>query len=61
MGRRFEWQAILLTVLMVCFVTGASGQDASPQKIADGVWFLVGDSSKGYSNTARILMLFTLN
>ncbi len=27
-----------------------------PQKIADGVWFLIGDSSKGYSNTTIIEM-----
>jgi hypothetical protein len=53
-GCVFNWRELFLVVLMVCFVGGASGQDASPQKIADGVWFLVGDSSKGYSNTTII-------
>jgi hypothetical protein len=45
--RRFAWRAILLVVLMVCFLRGASAQDATPQKIGEGVWFLVGDSSMG--------------
>jgi cyclase len=43
-------------LLMYCCVTFASGQDAPPQKIVDGVWFLSGDSSKGYSNTTVIEM-----
>jgi cyclase len=55
-GRWCDWGVLLLAVLMVCFVRGASGQDASPRKIADGVWFLIGDSSKGYSNTTIIEM-----
>jgi cyclase len=55
-GRWFDWRVLLLTVLMVYFLRGASGQDVSPQKIDDGVWFLVGDSSKGYSNTTIIEM-----
>jgi glyoxylase-like metal-dependent hydrolase (beta-lactamase superfamily II) len=33
-----------------------SGQEVPPQKIADGVWFLIGDKSKGYSNTTVIEM-----
>ena len=53
--RRFDWR-VILAMLMVCFVRGASGQEVAPQKVADGVWFLVGDSSKGYSNTAIIEM-----
>jgi cyclase len=55
-GRRFDWRVILLAVWVVSFVRGASGQDLAPQKVADGVWFLVGDSSKGYSNTTIIEM-----
>ena len=43
-------------MLMLGFVRGVSAQDASPQKIADGVWFLIGDSSKGYSNTTILEM-----
>ena len=42
--------------MLLCCVRGASGQDVPPQKIADGVWFLLGDSSKGYSNTTVIEM-----
>jgi hypothetical protein len=51
-----NWRDLLLAVLMLCFVRVAPGQDVSPQKIAEGVWFLVGDSSKGYSNTTIIEM-----
>ena len=54
-GRCFAWQTLFLAMLLCC-VRGASGQDVPPQKIADGVWFLPGDSSKGYSNTAVIEM-----
>jgi glyoxylase-like metal-dependent hydrolase (beta-lactamase superfamily II) len=44
-------------VLLLLFVVRcAAGQDTSPLKVADGVWFLLGDSSKGYSNTAIIEM-----
>ncbi len=42
--------------LLFCLVRCVSGEDFSPQKIADGVWFLIGDSSKGYSNTTIIEM-----
>jgi len=55
-GFVFNWRELFLVALMVCFVGGASAQVASPQKIADGVWFLIGDSSKGYSNTTIIEM-----
>jgi cyclase len=55
-GCCFNWRGLFLVVLMFCFARGASGEDASPQKIADGVWFLIGDSSKGYSNTTIIEM-----
>ena len=55
-GYYFNWRGLFLAVLLLCFVRGASGEDASPQKITDGVWFLVGNSSKGYSNTTIIEM-----
>jgi glyoxylase-like metal-dependent hydrolase (beta-lactamase superfamily II) len=55
-GCCFNWRGLFLAMLMLCFVHGVSAQDGSPQKIADGVWFLIGDSSKGYSNTAIIEM-----
>ncbi len=55
-GGRFEWKVLLLAMVMLCFVRGLSGQEVAPQKIADGVWFLIGDSSKGYSNTTIIEM-----
>ena len=32
------------------------GLDMLTLKVADGVWFLLGDASKGYSNTAVIEM-----
>jgi glyoxylase-like metal-dependent hydrolase (beta-lactamase superfamily II) len=56
-GRVVRWldrRVLLLAVLMLCLVQGASGEDASPQKVGYGVWFLAGDSSKGYSNTTII-------
>jgi glyoxylase-like metal-dependent hydrolase (beta-lactamase superfamily II) len=55
-GFCFDWRRLFLAVLMLYFVRGASGQEVSAQKIADGVWFLVGDSNKGYSNTTIIEM-----
>ncbi len=53
--RHLAFQALLIA-LVFCPERFASAQDAAPQKIADGVWFLLGDSSKGYSNTAIIEM-----
>jgi glyoxylase-like metal-dependent hydrolase (beta-lactamase superfamily II) len=47
---------VFLVLLLVCVARCASGQDVSQQKIADGVWFLIGDSSKGFSNTTVIEM-----
>jgi len=55
-GRRFGCWMLLLSLLLVCWIKCASGQDATPQKISDGVWFLLGDASKGYSNTTIIEM-----
>jgi cyclase len=49
-------QTLFVVLLLLCAARCALGQDASPQKIADGVWFLIGDSSKGYSNTTVIEM-----
>jgi cyclase len=46
----------MVTALLFCFARCAWGQDVSPQKVADGVWFLIGDSSKGYSNTTIVEM-----
>jgi len=55
-GPRFEWRMIVVVVLMLGILQGASAEVAIPQKIVDGVWFLIGDSSKGYSNTTIIEM-----
>ena len=41
---------------MFFFVRAVWDRNTVPQKIADGVWFLIGDSSKGYSNTTIIEM-----
>ena len=54
-GWCFVWRALFVAMLFCC-MRCASGQDWSPQRIADGVWFLLGDSSKGYSNTTIIEM-----
>ncbi len=47
---------LFLAGLTVCLALNGVAQEVVPQKISDGVWFLVGDSSKGYSNTAVIEM-----
>src|SRR5271156_6412817 len=50
-------RGLLVVWLLLCAVrVGLAEAVGSPQKIADGVWFLVGDASKGYSNTAIIEM-----
>jgi hypothetical protein len=39
-GRVVRWldgRVLILAVLMLCLVRGASGEDASPQKVGDGV------------------------
>jgi cyclase len=54
--RWLDGRVVFLAVLMLCLVRGASGEDASLQKVGDGVWFLVGESSKGYSNMMIIEM-----
>jgi cyclase len=54
--RCLVWSGLVVVLLLFCLAQGASGQDVSPQRVADGVWFLLGDSSKGYSNTAVIEM-----
>jgi glyoxylase-like metal-dependent hydrolase (beta-lactamase superfamily II) len=45
-----------LSLLLAALAAAVHGQDISPREIAPGVWFLLGDSSKGYSNTAVIEM-----
>ena len=48
---------IALVVLLVAMsATGLSGQLVPPKQIAPGVWFLLGDATKGYSNTTVIEM-----
>ena len=54
-GWCFTWRTLFLAMLLCC-ARVALGQDVPPQKIADGVWFLLGDSSKGYSNATVIEM-----
>ena len=49
-------QRLLVVSLCLCLMRCALAQEAPSQKIADGVWFLIGDASKGYSNTAVIEM-----
>jgi glyoxylase-like metal-dependent hydrolase (beta-lactamase superfamily II) len=45
-----------LSLLLAALASAVHGQDISPHEIAPGVWFLLGDASKGYSNTAVIEM-----
>jgi cyclase len=45
---------VLLGLLLVTLPLRA--ESGAPQQIAHGVWFMVGDSSKGYSNTTVIEM-----
>jgi len=56
---QFEGRVVLrcgpfLLIVMLLFV--AVGLAQQPEMVAPGVWFLLGDSSKGYSNTAVIEM-----
>ncbi len=55
-GRCFARQMLLLSVLLLGCLRYASGQNTPPFKVANGVWFLLGDAGKGYSNTAVIEM-----
>jgi cyclase len=50
------WRRLIVVLLLLYVVRCASGQGTYPLKVADGIWFLLGDSSKGYSNTAIIEM-----
>jgi len=50
-------RGLLLVAVLFCVVCGGLAQNpGAPQKIADGVWFLIGEASKGYSNTVVIEM-----
>jgi glyoxylase-like metal-dependent hydrolase (beta-lactamase superfamily II) len=51
-GRRVFFR-LVGTLLMTASLRAESGP---PQQIAHGVWFMLGDSSKGYSNTTVIEM-----
>jgi glyoxylase-like metal-dependent hydrolase (beta-lactamase superfamily II) len=42
--------------ILACAAPLAPAQPGQPQKINSGVWFLLGDASKGYSNTVVIEM-----
>src|SRR5450756_51281 len=46
----------LLTLAFLGWIGSAQAEIAPPQVIAPGVWFLLGDSHKGYSNTIVIEM-----
>ena len=56
-GRVTLWRGpFLLLVLLLLVLGAANGQVPEAQVVAPGVWFLLGDASKGYSNTAVIEM-----
>jgi cyclase len=46
--------AMALVILLFC--AGSRAQSGPAQRVAPGVWFFVGDSAKGYSNTTVIEM-----
>jgi glyoxylase-like metal-dependent hydrolase (beta-lactamase superfamily II) len=46
----------VLTILFSLGALSAHAQFAPPRMLAPGVWFLLGDASKGYSNTTVIEM-----
>lgn len=51
------WGAAICVHLVLFVGAGPiRGQAAAPRRIANGVWFLLGDASKGYSNTIVIEM-----
>ena len=47
---------LALACILVAAGSPARAQSGQPEKINSGVWFLLGDSSKGYSNTVVIEM-----
>jgi cyclase len=49
-------QILALAGILVVAGSLACAQSGQPEKINSGVWFLLGDSSKGYSNTVVIEM-----
>ncbi len=54
---RASWGVVRSIAILACFCAiPVHGQSAAPREIAPGVWFLLGDASKGYSNTAVIEM-----
>lgn len=55
-GKGMRRGLLLVAVLFGGMLGGLGQNTGAPQKIADGVWFLVGDAGKGYSNTAVIEM-----
>ncbi len=50
------WHGLFLVALMICFGWSGFAQEMASQKITNGVWFLLGDAGKGYSNTTVIEM-----
>lgn len=50
------WRCALCALLILAGPLALRGQPAPPRRIAPGVWFLLGDAHKGYSNTTVIEM-----
>jgi cyclase len=53
---RLKRQALILILSVVIVPLKLRAESGAPQQIARGVWFMTGDSGKGYSNTAVIEM-----
>ena len=49
-------QLTLLLSMGICFAGFAEAQSAPPRQVAQGIWFLEGDSHAGYSNSIVIEM-----
>ncbi len=45
-GRYLSWWRIFPAILLLCSLQSSLSQSVAPQKITDGVWFLIGDASK---------------
>lgn len=53
---RPAWLRTALLLVAALSIGGLRAQTVPPRQIAPGVWFLLGDARKGYSNTAVIEM-----
>lgn|GEM_PF-532451 len=53
---RLSFRLLLAVLIFAVFVLPGRAQSGAPQLVAPGVWFLLGDASKGYSNNIVLEM-----